>query len=57
MRPELPIVYDSSRYGYCDLGPLVPRSVFVAKPYDPANVCALLERLTATTYSRSGMSG
>ncbi len=47
MRPDLPIVYASGRYGACDFGTLVPRSVFVAKPYDPADICVLLERLTA----------
>jgi len=47
LRPDLPIVYASGRYGSCDIGPAVPRSVFVPKPYDPADVCALLERLTA----------
>lgn len=47
MRPDLPIVYASGRYGCCDLGPPVSRSMFVPKPYDPAEVCTLLERLTA----------
>jgi CheY-like chemotaxis protein len=46
-RPDLPIVYASGRYGYSDLGRIVPRSVFVPKPYNPADVCTLLERLTA----------
>ena len=57
MRPDLPIVYASGRYGYSDLGRLVSRSMFVPKPYDPADVCTLLERLTATTYWRSGLPG
>ena len=47
IRPELPIVYASGRYSPAEIAPLVPRSVFVAKPYDPAAVCMLLERLTA----------
>jgi len=47
MRPDLPIVYCSGRYGYSELGRVVPRSVFVAKPYNPADICTLLERLTA----------
>jgi hypothetical protein len=47
MRPDLPIVYSSGRFGYSDLGAVVPRSVFVPKPYDPADVCTLIERLTA----------
>jgi CheY-like chemotaxis protein len=44
-RPELPIVYASGRYNAAELVPLVPRSVFVPKPYDPAHVCTLLARL------------
>jgi CheY-like chemotaxis protein len=47
MRPELPIVYASGRYRAEEIAPLVPRSVFVPKPYDPAAVCTLLARLTA----------
>jgi CheY-like chemotaxis protein len=45
-RPELPIVYASGRYGPTDLG-LVPRSIFLSKPYNPDDVCTLLSRLTA----------
>ncbi|HEU5020069.1 MAG TPA: response regulator [Pseudolabrys sp.] len=44
-RPELPIVYASGRYGCSDLG-LVPRSVFLMKPYDTGELCTLIERLT-----------
>jgi CheY-like chemotaxis protein len=47
LRPDLPIVYASGRYRYGDLAPMVSRSVFVAKPYNPADVCTLLKRLTA----------
>jgi CheY-like chemotaxis protein len=46
MRPELPIVYASGRYTSDEIAPLVPRSVFVPKPYNPADVCSLLKRLT-----------
>ncbi len=46
MRPELPIVYASGRYSSAQIAPLVPRSVFVPKPYDPAAICTLLARLT-----------
>jgi CheY-like chemotaxis protein len=49
-RPELPIVYCSGRYPVSALMPLVPRSIFVRKPYDPIELCTLLERLTATTH-------
>jgi CheY-like chemotaxis protein len=47
-RPELPVVYTSGRYTSSDIAPLVPRSVFLAKPFDPDDVCTLLARLTAT---------
>jgi len=46
-RPELPIVYASGRYCAMDFGPLVPRSIFVPKPYRPEDICTLLQRLTA----------
>jgi CheY-like chemotaxis protein len=48
MRPELPIVYASGRYGAGGLGRMVSRSVFLPKPYRPAEVCMLLARLTET---------
>lgn len=47
MRPEMPIVYVSGRYKLSEISPLVPRSLFVAKPYDPNDICALLTRLTS----------
>jgi CheY-like chemotaxis protein len=46
-RPEMPIVYASGRFKLADIAPLVPRSLFMSKPYDPADVCALLTRLTS----------
>ncbi len=49
-RPELPIVYASGRYNAGDIAPLVSRSVFVPKPYNPADVCTLLQRLTSTAH-------
>ena len=49
-RPELPIVYASGRCNAGDIAPLVSRSVFVPKPYDPADVCSLLARLTSTAH-------
>jgi len=48
LRPEMPIVYVSGRYKLSEISPLVPRSLFVAKPYDPNDICALLRRLTGT---------
>jgi CheY-like chemotaxis protein len=49
-RPELPIVYCSGRYSPSALAPPVSRSVFVKKPYSPADLCRLLERLTSTSH-------
>jgi CheY-like chemotaxis protein len=46
MRPELPIVYASGRYAASAPERMVPRSVFVPKPYQPSDVCTLLARLT-----------
>ncbi|MDO9412469.1 MAG: response regulator [Pseudolabrys sp.] len=46
MRPDMPIVYASGRYSASGLGQMVSRSVFVPKPYRPAEVCTLLHRLT-----------
>jgi CheY-like chemotaxis protein len=48
-RPEMPIVYCSGHYSPSALAPPVPRSMFVKKPYDPADLCRLLERLTSST--------
>jgi CheY-like chemotaxis protein len=49
-RPELPIVYCSGRYSPSALAPPVPRSMFLKKPYDLADVCTLLERITAPAH-------
>jgi CheY-like chemotaxis protein len=46
MRPELPIVYASGRYADFGLKGMVARSLFVPKPYSPAEVCTLIERLS-----------
>lgn len=46
LRPELPIVYASGRYAAFGLDGMVARSLFMPKPYRPAEVCALLARLT-----------
>jgi CheY-like chemotaxis protein len=45
LRPDLPVVYASGRYTAGDLMPMVPRSLFLAKPYDPIEACTLLNRL------------
>ena len=49
LKPELAVVYASGRYSADDLPGRVPHSVFVAKPYDPDALCAVLSRLTAVT--------
>jgi two-component system, response regulator PdtaR len=49
-RPDLPIVYCSGRYSPSALSPLMPRSIFLRKPYDPSDLCTLLARLTSTEH-------
>jgi len=49
LRPEMPIVYASGPFKLSDISPLVPRSLFLSKPYDPEDVCALLTRLTGAS--------
>ena len=49
-RPELPIVYCSGRYSPSALAAPVSRSIFVRKPYDLADICTLLTRLTSTRH-------
>ncbi len=47
LRPEMPIVYASGRWHPTDHERLVPRSVFLPKPYDPRDAGTLLMRLVA----------
>ncbi len=49
-RPDLPIVYCSGRCSPSAMGPLMSRSIFVKKPYDLAELCTLLTRLTGTAH-------
>jgi CheY-like chemotaxis protein len=49
-RPDMPIVYCSGRYSPSALAPLMPRSIFLKKPYDPSDLCLLLARLTSTEH-------
>ena len=51
LRPDLPVVYASGRYTAGDLMPMVPRSLFLAKPYDPIEACTLLNRLAPAELS------
>jgi CheY-like chemotaxis protein len=48
LRPDMPIVYASGRWHPTDQARLVPRSVFLSKPYDPRDAGNLLMRLVAT---------
>ena len=48
-RPDLPIVYCSGRYSPSAMSPLMSRSIFLKKPYDPMDLCTLLTRLTEST--------
>jgi CheY-like chemotaxis protein len=49
-RPEIPIVYCSGRLSESAVSPLMSRSLFLKKPYDPADLCTLLNRLTSTAH-------
>jgi DNA-binding NtrC family response regulator len=49
-RPEMPIVYCSGRYSASAISPLMSRSLFLKKPYNPSDLCTLLERLTSTQH-------
>jgi CheY-like chemotaxis protein len=48
LRPDMPIVYASGRWQPTDEARLVPRSVFLPKPYDLRDAGNLLMRLAAT---------
>jgi CheY-like chemotaxis protein len=50
--PDLPVVYASGRVSVLDLATSVPRSVFVAKPYDPDVVGRLLASTVKATAAR-----
>jgi CheY-like chemotaxis protein len=50
LRPDMPIVYASGRWHPTDRERLVPRSVFLPKPYDPRDAGNLLMRLVATPH-------
>jgi CheY-like chemotaxis protein len=50
LRPDMPVVYASGTMMSSDLGPPVSMSVFLSKPYDPRQVCALLRRLTSVKH-------
>lgn len=45
-RPDMPIVYSSGIMTESRLRPMVSRSMFIAKPYRPCEVSAMLRRMT-----------
>jgi DNA-binding NtrC family response regulator len=49
-RPDMPIVYCSGRHSPSAIMPLMPRSIFVKKPYDLDDICTLLSRLAGTAH-------
>jgi CheY-like chemotaxis protein len=49
-RPEIPVIYCSGYFSSAAVMPLVPRSLFLKKPYDPADLCRLLTRLTEAVH-------
>jgi CheY-like chemotaxis protein len=53
MFPDLPVVYASGRMNMLDFTARVPRSLFVAKPYDPDVVGRLLAGAVKATVARS----
>ncbi len=48
LRPDMPIVYASGRWAPNAEAALVPRSMFLAKPYDPRDAGALMMRLVSS---------
>jgi CheY-like chemotaxis protein len=50
LKPGLPVVYASGRYRGDDLPGRVPDSVFMQKPYDPAAVCMVCQRLASAAH-------
>lgn len=49
VRPDLPVVYASGRYDSTDVKK-VPRSMFLAKPYDPVEAATLVGRLAPVSH-------
>jgi CheY-like chemotaxis protein len=47
LRPDLPVVYASGSVSRIEELPAVPGAAFIPKPYDPRQVCALLEERAA----------
>ncbi len=47
LRPDLPVVYASGRWGLLDVLRTMPRSVVLPKPYSLTRACAAVEGLLA----------
>lgn len=52
-RPDMLVVYASARSQAADRGRLVPRSVFLGKPYDRADLSRLVDTLIARSEQAS----
>jgi two-component system, response regulator PdtaR len=50
LRPNLPVVYASGSYNKLNELDAVSGSIFVAKPYDPDQLCDMLSRITGTAH-------
>jgi CheY-like chemotaxis protein len=50
MRPDLPVVFASGRWGLLDTLRSLPRAACLAKPYSPERACAVVEQLVATRH-------
>ena len=47
LRPNLPVVYASGRYGRIEELDAVKGAVFVPKPYNPNKLCEMLSEMTS----------
>ena len=50
MRPDLPVVFASGRWGLLDRLRMVPGTVCLPKPYSPERACAVVDQLVATRH-------
>jgi DNA-binding LytR/AlgR family response regulator len=47
LRPDLPVVYASGRHNAMTIAPLVSQSLFFSKPYNPNEVCGIIDQIAA----------
>lgn len=47
LRSDLPVVYASGRHNAMTIAPLVSQSLFFSKPYNPDDVCGIIDQLAA----------